>query len=46
LAKYADEPLDKIIETVTEEVRKWIHDPDGRDDTTLVLLRCRECETI
>jgi len=27
LAKYADEPLDKIIETVTEEVRKWIHDP-------------------
>jgi hypothetical protein len=34
-----DEPLDNIITVVTSTVGKWIHDPEGRDDLTLVLLR-------
>ena len=34
-----DEPLDNIISVVTSAVGKWIHDPEGRDDLTLVLLR-------
>jgi len=39
LVAQADEPLDKIITAVTGTVEKWIHDPEGRDDLTLVLLR-------
>ena len=39
LAQHAQEPLEKIIQTVTKSVGEWIHDPDGQDDTTLVLLR-------
>jgi serine phosphatase RsbU (regulator of sigma subunit) len=39
LAQHAAEPLDRIIQAVTEAVAAWAHDPDGRDDTTLVLLR-------
>ena len=31
--------LDNIITAVTSAVEKWIHDPEGRDDLTLVLLR-------
>jgi len=34
-----DKPLDNIITVVTSTVGKWIHDPEGRDDLTLVLLR-------
>jgi sigma-B regulation protein RsbU (phosphoserine phosphatase) len=41
LAKHASEPLDKIIQIVTESVHAWIHDPEGQDDTTVVLLRKR-----
>ena len=33
------EPLDVVTKTVTESVGRWIHDPEGRDDLTLVLLR-------
>ena len=39
LAENAQKPLAEIIDVVTTEVRKWIHDPDGRDDTTIVLAR-------
>jgi serine phosphatase RsbU (regulator of sigma subunit) len=31
--------LDNIITAVSSAVEKWIHDPEGRDDLTLVLLR-------
>ena len=33
------QPLDKIITVVTGAVETWIHDPEGRDDLTLLLLR-------
>ncbi len=39
LVAYRDRPLDDIIRVVTGTVEKWIHDPEGRDDLTLVLLR-------
>jgi phosphoserine phosphatase RsbU/P len=41
LQQRSAEPLDAIIPIVTEAVREWTHDPDSRDDTTLVLLRKR-----
>jgi phosphoserine phosphatase RsbU/P len=34
-----DKPLDEILAAVTSTVTKWIHDPEGRDDLTLMLLR-------
>jgi phosphoserine phosphatase RsbU/P len=34
-----NEPLDNIITVVTSAVGKWIHDREGRDDLTPVLLR-------
>jgi sigma-B regulation protein RsbU (phosphoserine phosphatase) len=34
-----DKPLENIITVVTGAVEKWIHDPEGRDDLTLLLLR-------
>jgi phosphoserine phosphatase RsbU/P len=39
LVTLIDKPLDKIITLVTGTVEKWIHDPEGRDDLTLLLLR-------
>lgn len=39
LAANAHKPLEEIIQTVTEAVRAWIHDPEGQDDTTLVVMR-------
>jgi phosphoserine phosphatase RsbU/P len=39
LGIHTDKPLDNIITTVTGAVQKWIHDPEGRDDLTLLLLR-------
>ncbi len=39
LVNEIDKPLDNIITAVTGAVKKWIHDPEGRDDLTLVLLR-------
>jgi sigma-B regulation protein RsbU (phosphoserine phosphatase) len=35
----ARKPLDEIIRMVTKTVEKWIHNPEGRDDVTLLLLR-------
>lgn len=34
-----DKPLDTIINAVTGTLEKWIHDPESRDDLTLLLLR-------
>jgi phosphoserine phosphatase RsbU/P len=34
-------PLDEIIKTVTDSVDSWAHDPAGRDDTTIVVMRRR-----
>ncbi|HEY3936616.1 MAG TPA: SpoIIE family protein phosphatase [Bryobacteraceae bacterium] len=39
LAAETDKPLDHIITVVTSTVEKWIHDPEGRDDVTLLVLR-------
>jgi phosphoserine phosphatase RsbU/P len=39
LVREADKPLDTIFAVVTGTVEKWIHDPEGRDDLTLLLLR-------
>jgi sigma-B regulation protein RsbU (phosphoserine phosphatase) len=39
LVTASGQPLDKIIAMVTAAVEKWIHDPEGRDDLTLLLLR-------
>src|SRR4029077_1894707 len=39
LVTQIDKPLDNIITAVTGTVEKWIHDPEGRDDLTLLLLR-------
>ena len=39
LVTQADQPLDRILTVVTGTVEKWIHDPEGRDDLTLLLLR-------
>ena len=39
LLTQAGKSLDNIITAVSSAVEKWIHDPEGRDDLTLVLLR-------
>lgn len=39
LVTQADKPLDTIIGSVTGAVEKWVHDPEARDDLTLLLLR-------
>jgi len=39
LVQQTRKPLDNIIAVVTRTVEKWIHDPEGRDDLTLLLLR-------
>lgn len=39
LVAESSQPLDNIIAVVTAAVGKWIHDPEGRDDLTLLLLR-------
>jgi sigma-B regulation protein RsbU (phosphoserine phosphatase) len=39
LAAQTQQPLDHIITVVTGTVEKWIHDPEGRDDLTLLVLR-------
>jgi sigma-B regulation protein RsbU (phosphoserine phosphatase) len=35
----ATKPLDVLIQTITESVDKWAHDPAARDDTTVVVMR-------
>ncbi len=39
VAAQADKPLEDIITEVTGTVDRWIHDPEGRDDLTLLLMR-------
>jgi sigma-B regulation protein RsbU (phosphoserine phosphatase) len=39
LTVHAGKPLDDIIKVLTGAVGKWIYDPEGRDDLTLLLLR-------
>ncbi len=39
LLSEVDKPLNNIITAVTGTVEKWIFDPEGRDDLTLLLLR-------
>jgi sigma-B regulation protein RsbU (phosphoserine phosphatase) len=39
LITHCEEPLEDIAQAVTDSVERWIHDPDARDDLTLVLLR-------
>jgi phosphoserine phosphatase RsbU/P len=39
LVVHHDVPLDDLVNVVTESIEGWIHDPDTRDDLTLVLLR-------
>jgi phosphoserine phosphatase RsbU/P len=39
LVTQVDKPLEDILDVVTVTVGKWIHDPEGRDDLTLLLLR-------
>jgi serine phosphatase RsbU (regulator of sigma subunit) len=39
LVAHREEPLEDIVSVVTMSIESWIHDPDGRDDLTLVLLR-------
>ncbi|HEV8417039.1 MAG TPA: SpoIIE family protein phosphatase [Bryobacteraceae bacterium] len=34
-----ERPLEEIIQIVVKSVAEWAHDPDARDDTTLVLAR-------
>jgi sigma-B regulation protein RsbU (phosphoserine phosphatase) len=41
LVEHAAAPLEEIIRIVTHSVDQWSPDPDGRDDTTIVLLRRR-----
>jgi phosphoserine phosphatase RsbU/P len=39
LTAQASRPLEDIVAAVTGAVGMWIHDPEGRDDLTLLLLR-------
>jgi sigma-B regulation protein RsbU (phosphoserine phosphatase) len=39
LTDAAAKPLEEIIQTVTGTVNKWMHDPESRDDITIVLAR-------
>jgi sigma-B regulation protein RsbU (phosphoserine phosphatase) len=41
LIHHARDPLDDIIRIVTDRVREWTHDLEGRDDTTILLARRR-----
>jgi sigma-B regulation protein RsbU (phosphoserine phosphatase) len=42
LRQNANRPLDELSNIITKSVDAWAHDPAARDDTTLVLMRCRE----
>ncbi len=39
LVSEVDKPLHNIVTAVTGAIQKWIYDPEGRDDLTLLLLR-------
>lgn len=41
LPTQSGKPLEDIVKAVTGTVDKWIYDPEGRDDLTLMLLRKR-----
>ena len=39
LIEHANKPLEEIIRAVTDGVRKWAHDFENQDDTTILLAR-------
>lgn len=39
LARSRTKPLEETIQASIAAVRAWVHDPEGQDDTTIVLLR-------
>ena len=39
-------PLDELLKVVTDHLTRWIHDPESRDDITLVLARRRPTATV
>jgi len=41
LQQHSQLPLDDLIKMVTEQLTRWIHHPDTRDDITIVLARKR-----
>jgi len=41
LTQHATKPLDEIIQIILNAIADWAHDPDARDDTTIVLARGR-----
>jgi len=41
LTQHATKPLDEIIQIILKAIADWAHDPDARDDTTIVLARGR-----
>ena len=41
LLQHTGLPLDDLIKIVTDHLTRWIHDPETRDDITLVLARKR-----
>ena len=41
LVAHSSSPLDELLKTITEHLTAWIHDPEARDDITIVLVRKR-----
>jgi sigma-B regulation protein RsbU (phosphoserine phosphatase) len=39
LIQNVDQPLDEIIRLITDQVTAWAHDPEARDDATILLAR-------
>jgi sigma-B regulation protein RsbU (phosphoserine phosphatase) len=39
--RHSQLPLDDLIKIVTEQVTRWMHHPETRDDITIVLARKR-----
>lgn len=39
LTQHSDRPIEEILQTVTGAIRAWVHDPEGQDDTTIVVMR-------
>ena len=39
-------PLDELLKVVTDHLTRWIHDPESRDDITLVLARRRPAASL
>jgi phosphoserine phosphatase RsbU/P len=41
LVQHSHLPLDDLIKVVTDNLTRWIHQPETRDDITIVLARKR-----